>query len=204
MTAVPVPTDFQTEAKPVAKAASRFVPTAGGVAPNGEIDGRNSYAVTAVADIIDRSLHATIARFTLGLSPAALSKAYFDWAIHLAVSPGKRLQLVDKAHANRSVSPITCSARRRAAARHRAASSRCRRTDASTARIGKSRRTIHGAVFLLQQQWWHNATTGIRGVTKHHEERVEFVSRQMLDMVSPSNFLPTNPEVCGRRSAKAA
>ena len=67
------------------------------IAPAEDADGRDSYAVTAVADIMDRSLHATIARFTFGLSPAALAKAYFDWATHLAVSPGKRLQLVDKA-----------------------------------------------------------------------------------------------------------
>jgi polyhydroxyalkanoate synthase len=40
---------------------------------------------------------ATAARFTAGLSPAALAKAYYDWAIHLTFSPGKRLQLVDKA-----------------------------------------------------------------------------------------------------------
>ena len=58
---------------------------------------RDSYGLTALADVTDRSLHAFVARFTAGLSPAALGEAYFDWAIHLGNAPGKRLQLVDKA-----------------------------------------------------------------------------------------------------------
>jgi polyhydroxyalkanoate synthase len=49
--------------------------------------------------------------------------------------------------------------------------------------------------FLLQQQRWHNATTGVRGVSKGHEEIVEFISRQLLDMFAPSNFPLTNPGV---------
>jgi polyhydroxyalkanoate synthase len=51
---------------------------------------RDSYSVTALADITDRSLHATFARFKGGLSPAALGSAYLDWAVHLAGAPGKR------------------------------------------------------------------------------------------------------------------
>jgi poly(hydroxyalkanoate) polymerase-like protein len=65
--------------------------------PASQIDARDSFAVTALADIIDRSLHAAVARFTAGLSPAALAHAYLDWVTHLTYSPGKRLQLVDKA-----------------------------------------------------------------------------------------------------------
>ena len=32
---------------------------------------------------LDRPLHAAVARFTLGISPAALSQAYIDWLQHL-------------------------------------------------------------------------------------------------------------------------
>ena len=48
---------------------------------------------------------------------------------------------------------------------------------------------------LLRQQWWHNAVTGVEGVAKQHENVLEFASRQILDMLSPSNFLATNPIV---------
>lgn len=49
--------------------------------------------------------------------------------------------------------------------------------------------------FLLQQQWWHRATSGVRGVTPHHADVVTFVARQLLDGVAPSNFAALNPEV---------
>ena len=45
---------------------------------------------------IDRLLHASMGRFTLGLSPYSLWLAYADWAIHLWASPGKSQQLSEK------------------------------------------------------------------------------------------------------------
>ncbi len=48
---------------------------------------RDSYSVTAFADITDRSLHAATARFTAGVSPAALAQAYSDWAVQLSINP---------------------------------------------------------------------------------------------------------------------
>lgn len=49
--------------------------------------------------------------------------------------------------------------------------------------------------FLLRQAWWQRAMTGVPGVTRHHEQMLAFAARQWLDMVSPSNFIATNPVV---------
>jgi polyhydroxyalkanoate synthase len=157
---------------------------------------RDSYSVTAVADIIDRSLHAAAARFTLGLSPAALAESYLDWATHLAFSPGKQLQLVDKA----ARKALRFGNYLQRCLSERGACEPC------IAPLPKDRRfagdewqkwpynALHQA-FLLQQQWWHNATTDIRGVTRQHANIVSFVARQLLDVVAPSNWPLTNPEI---------
>jgi polyhydroxyalkanoate synthase len=144
---------------------------------------------------IDRLVHAAIGQVTAGISPAALALAYADWATHLAFAPGKQAQLCSKAL--RKATRFGIYAMRAAA-------------DPSTPPciepLSHDRRfrdpswqgwpfnLIHQA-FLLQQQWWYNATKGVRGVSPHHENVVTFVARQLLDTVSPSNFLPTNPEL---------
>lgn len=162
-------------------------------------DDRDSITLSALADLTDRSLHAATARFTGGLSSAALAQAYWDWATHLAQAPGKRLQLVDKAARNavRLGNYVRRSIVEGASARpcieplpqdHRFDSEEWRKWPFNG---------IYQA-FLLQQQWWHKATTGLRGVCRHHEDMVAFASRQLLDTVAPSNFPLTNPEVLKR------
>jgi polyhydroxyalkanoate synthase len=46
------------------------------------------------------------------------------------------------------------------------------------------------------------ATTGVRGVTRQHENVVEFAGRQVMDIFSPSNYIATNPEVLERTIAE--
>ncbi len=49
--------------------------------------------------------------------------------------------------------------------------------------------------FLATQDWWNHALSGPRGTRPNNLERVNFMVRQILDTVSPSNFPLTNPEV---------
>jgi polyhydroxyalkanoate synthase subunit PhaC len=46
---------------------------------------------------VDRAFHATLARLTGGISPVALSLAYFDWASHLAAAPQRRMEIAQDA-----------------------------------------------------------------------------------------------------------
>ena len=160
---------------------------------------RDSYAATAFAETLDRSLNAAIARYTGGLSPMAQVAAYWDWASHLAFSPGKQLRLSEKA-AKKSLRLVNYAMRR---------AFKLDGTEPCIEPLPQDHRFDDPAwrlppfdviyqSFLLAQQWWFNATTGVRGVTRQHERVVAFGARQWLDMVSPANYPPTNPEVLAR------
>jgi polyhydroxyalkanoate synthase len=143
---------------------------------------------------LDRALNAQLARFTQGISPAALIGAYMDWAVHLAMAPGKRLALALKAQ--RKLAKLATQLMPGTVAQ----ACPCIEPLPQDKRFSAPEWqqwpfNLIYQTFLLEQQWWHNATTGVDGVSAHHEEMVTFFTRQWLDMFSPSNFVATNPEV---------
>src|SRR5690242_20689489 len=80
---------FHGHKNSMGEAAGKSVPDVAAALPAApEIVERDSYASTAFGEVVDRSLHAAVARFSAGLSPPALAEAYMDWAAHLASSPG--------------------------------------------------------------------------------------------------------------------
>ncbi len=147
---------------------------------------------------LDRLLHAWQARITGGVAPTSLTLALLDWAVHLAGSPGAQQRLADKAvrKAGRLAAHVAERWRDPAAPACIEPLPQDHRFDDPAWRQWPF--DILVQAFLLSQQWWHNATTGVEGVNRHHEEVVAFCARQMLDIVSPSNFLLTNPEVLAR------
>jgi polyhydroxyalkanoate synthase subunit PhaC len=144
---------------------------------------------------LDRPLHAAMARFTLGISPAALSQAYIDWLQHILFSPDKQSALAETAARQWARYLEYC--------RSACADPNCphcieplpqdKRFAGEAWQKWPFNAIYQG--FLLSQQWWHRATTGVEGVSKHHEDVASFVARQLLDLFSPVNFPLSNPEV---------
>jgi polyhydroxyalkanoate synthase len=153
---------------------------------------------------MDRSTRAAIGRMTMGLSPAAVASVWTDWGLHMLGSPGKRFRLCEKALRKgvRFGQYATRCALRGGAAEPCIEPLRQDARFRGPAWQGPPFNLYHQA-FLLTQQWWHNATTGVRGVVPAHERAAAFISRQILDLWAPSNFLPTNPELLERTRDEA-
>ena len=155
---------------------------------------------------LDLRFQAAVARATLSISPVSLLLATVDWAAHLAGSPGKRLELVNLAQEH--LRRITEYAGSVAFASPGFPALRCIAPPAQDRRFADPAwqnwpfNVMHQS-FLLAEEWWQAATTGIAGVSAHHEHVVSFAARQLLDVLSPGNYLPTNPVVL-QRTASAA
>ena len=176
----------------------KVVPLPGAASPAGEAGHDGRLEPPALA--FDRHLHAAYGQMTGGLSLLGLYGAYVDWAAHLAISPAKQWELAGKA-AKKWARLGTYAAKCAMSPGGEVAP--CIDPLAQDKRFSAPEWqtppfNIAYQAFLLGQQWWHNATTSVRGVTREDEALVEFYSRQWLDMAAPSNFAATNPEVIDR------
>jgi polyhydroxyalkanoate synthase subunit PhaC len=160
-------------------------------------------ALSADLEVVDHLLNAMMARVTGGVSPAAVASAWIDWGLHLASSPAKQVALTQKAISD--VSHWNDYFLRAALLWHPAPVAKAEPGDHrfSARPWGFWPFNSFAQGFLLTQQWWDDATTGVPGVSKRHESQVNFMARQWLDRRAPSNFLPTNPEVLACTVAEA-
>ena len=156
---------------------------------------------TSLDETTDRLMRASLARLTFGLSPAAVILTYIDWLTSVALSPGKQATLVRKALKKQLRLAMWAS---QSALDAEATPCIAPLPQDRRFRDPAWRRFPYNLIyqsFLLQQQWWFNATTGLAGLSPHHEQALEFGARQLLDMVSPANVPLTNPRVLDKTLA---
>ena len=150
----------------------------------------------------DRAARARVASLTGGMSPVAVAGAMLDWSMHLAMSPGRQLELlrsgVRKAtrlsqYATRVLTDPDCEPATEPQAHDR------RFNDPSWKKMPFN---LLSQGFLLTREWWQEATHDVEGVTAQHEALVSFLAHEILDAVSPYNLPLTNPQVLGTTASE--
>ena len=142
---------------------------------------------------LDRSARAAVARLSGGVSLHAFLQAWTDWAFHFSHSPGRQMELFERAQVNALKLPAYAAS-----------------TDATTPPPFEPKsfdhRFEHPAWqqfpfrawqqgFLALQDWWDHATDTLRGLEQQDADRTRYMARQAPDLISPSNFPVTNPEI---------
>ena len=136
---------------------------------------------------LDRLAHSTVATATSGLAPSVLAEAWMDWAVHLAVSPGKQLHMTQQAIRNS----------REIWAASLGKELPCPPDDRRFEGEGWQKYPFNVWALAHQNawQWWQDAMTNVHGVAPAHEDLMAFTASLIVDTTAPSNFALTNPDV---------
>ena len=143
------------------------------------------------AEAFDRASRGALARLVGGVSPPAFIKAWSEWAQHLALSPGRQLELAE--HAQRNLLKVMAHA----ASPGSPPPFEPKPFDRRFTHAGWQSLPFAAwqQGFLSVQDWWDHATEPVRGLRLEDAERTRFLARQTLDVLSPSNSPLLNPEI---------
>lgn len=136
---------------------------------------------------IDKYFQANLAKVTMGISPAALATSYFSWCSQLAQSPGSLLELLLFPATNAGELGKNLINLEKPGGGHDV------RFHTENWRLFPWK--LWAELFLQTETWSLNASHNIPGLPEHVKRTVSFFTRQMLDAMSPSNFIPSNPDL---------
>lgn len=154
-----------------------------------EESGKKRLLSPETARSIDNELRGQVATLTRGLSPVDVATALIDWCGHLALSPAKMLSLTESAVRNGiELSELNGKAIRQDDLPPVAD----RRMRGDEWQQWPFNVFAHG--HRLAKDFTTEATSGIDGVSKYHEQLVRFLALQVVELLSPANIPLTNPE----------
>lgn len=146
-----------------------------------------------LASRLDHEFKAALSKFFNGMSPIEISLAYLDWLSHLAISPGKQLQLVRSL----ALKLLRLGFYNAAVLLRQSVDGPASRLERRVSSENWQRWPFNAMAQTHQsaRDWWDEAIRDTPGVSNGHQELVRFMTHQVMDLMSPANFLLTNPDV---------
>jgi polyhydroxyalkanoate synthase len=141
---------------------------------------------------IDQYLASMIGKFSHSLSPAALLMAYSDWILHLASMPGKQLELLEQnvKSGQKVFQDLLDQLNHQKPLNNTNPDKRFLYEGWNHFPF-----SFYKSVHLATEAWWEEVFSTVPGVSQHHKNVLSFKARQANNFFSPTNFIPTNPEV---------
>jgi polyhydroxyalkanoate synthase len=138
-------------------------------------------ALRAAGEQMDETFQGWLSRYTSGLSPAGLAQMYAAWLSQLALCPGRVAELAafPFVHASDDFS--------------QAGGARDSRFSSELWQTWPWSQYVLN--FRAAEAFWDRATTQIPGLSPENERGVNFAAHQVLNALSPANFMATNPEI---------
>lgn len=140
---------------------------------------------------LERALRTQLATITGGLVPDAYADAWWDWFLNLSQQPPTQQALLQdalakaadswscavRAGAGQPLAPIDADARFKADA------------------WAQWPFNVYAHAYRNWSDWWQTALSATPGVSAEHTRTLDFLSRNALEVVSPANYLASNPEL---------
>jgi polyhydroxyalkanoate synthase len=151
---------------------------------------------------LDKMVRAMVARYSGGVSPYSVFQAWSDWSLHLSRAPGRQVEMAELAGRN-AVKLLEYNVNSAMGLKPKPPFMPKKTDHRFNSKLWKQMPfAFWQQSFLATQDWWDHATDPMRGLSEADSERVRFMIRQALDLVSPSNFPATNPEIISETIAK--
>jgi polyhydroxyalkanoate synthase len=148
---------------------------------------------------LNRALQAQLATVTGGLAPEPFIQAWWDWYLGLSKAPEAQAQIAQDAWAK---TMDTCQFAAQAASGAAAMPAIDDRRFAHES-WNQWPFNVYARGYKNWESWLQTALTSVPGVEARSTQRVEFLGRQLMDSVSPTNYLHTNPELLEQTRAES-
>ncbi|MGC1181705.1 PHA/PHB synthase family protein [Legionella sp.] len=147
----------------------------------------SSYELNNLFEFIDKTYQANVGKLTASISPASVGTAYFSWGAQLLQAPGTilKLGLYPLMHFPNYLSSLINNEKP---------------AEGNDVRFHTENWSVYpwrlwAEQFLQIERWCLKATREIPGLPVPVQRIVSFRIRQLLDALSPSNFVLTNPDL---------
>ena len=156
-------------------------------------------AAASGAQEAQRQLRAQLAAFSGGLAPDDYATAWWDWYLHLAKDPDRQSTLAQSAY-EKTLDSWQFFARAAAGEPLAPGHENLGFTDPAW---NVWPFNAYARTYANWASWWQQALAPQPGTDAAALSRANFAGRMLLEAASPTNFLPTNPELLRRTAAES-